>query len=243
MNHPTTYILAAAALLIAILVGSAAAEPFFEGRKKCYNCHKSQGESWDKTAHAKAMDSLKATRGKDKDKAMVKAKLDPKKDYTKDKDCVGCHVDGFGKEGGYIIQEPEKFLTGVGCESCHGAGSDYRKLHRKAGEAFEKSQKTTPREDLVERGEEFEFVEKCNACHLNYEGSGWKGTKKPYTPFTPKIDKKYEFDFEKSVRNNKAMHEHFKLAGTFTGEPIPKFHEEFQSKAKPPAKADISEED
>ena len=32
---------------------------------------------------------------------MVKAKLDPKKDYTKDKDCVGCHVDGFGKEGGY----------------------------------------------------------------------------------------------------------------------------------------------
>jgi hypothetical protein len=189
------------------------------------------------------MESLKPSRGKEKDKAMVKAKLDPKKDYTKDKDCVGCHVDGFGEEGGYVIEEPEKFVTNVGCESCHGAGSAYRKIHRKAGEAFEKTGKTMEREKLVEAGEEFEFQEKCNACHLNYEGSGWKGVKKPYTPFTPKVDKKYEFDFEKSVRNNKALHEHFKLAGTFTGPPIPKFHEEFQKAAKPPVKADSDGED
>jgi hypothetical protein len=233
------HIFAAAAVLL-VMAGTASAEGTFEGRKKCYNCHKSEGESWDKTAHAKAMESLKPNV---KDKAKVKAKLDPKKDYTKDKDCVGCHVDGFGKDGGYVIQEPEKFLTGVGCESCHGAGSDYRKIHRKAGEAFEKSKKETPRESLVEAGQDFEFVEKCNVCHLNYEGSPWKGVKKPYTPFTPKIDKKYEFDFEKSVRNDKAMHAHFKLAGTFTGPPIPKFHEEFQKSAKPPAKSDKPEED
>ena len=132
------------------------------------------------------------------------------------------------------IEDPDKFLIGVGCESCHGAGSDYRKIHRKAGEAFEKSQKETPRESLAEAGQDFEFVEKCSACHLNYEGSPWKGAKKPYTPFTPKIDKKYSFDFEKYVRDNKAMHAHFKLAGTFTGPPIPKFHEEFQKNAKPP---------
>ena len=51
----------------------------------------------------------------------------------------------------------------------------------------------------------------------------WKGVKKPYTPFTPKVDKKYAFNFEKSVRNNKAMHEHFKLAGTFNGPPTRSF--------------------
>ena len=239
MNHPMMHVLAGAALL-AIFAGTAAAEGTFEGRKKCYNCHKGEGESWDKTLHAKAIESLKP---KTREKAKLKAKLDPKKDYTKDKDCIGCHVDGFGKEGGYVIAEPEKFLTGVGCESCHGAGSDYRKIHRKAGEAFEKSKKETPRESLVEAGQDFQFAEKCNACHLNYEGSPWKGVKKPYTPFTPKIDKKYDFDFEKSVRNDKAMHEHFKLAGTFTGEPIPKFHEEFQKKAKPAVKSDKAEED
>ncbi len=233
----------AATALFAVLVGTAAAESSFEGRKKCYNCHKGEGESWDKTLHAKAMESLKPTRGKKKDEAMVKAKLDPKKDYTKDKDCVGCHVTGWGKEGGYTVEDPDKFLTGVGCESCHGAGSDYRKIHRKAGEAFEKSQKETPRESLAEAGQDFEFVEKCSACHLNYEGSPWKGAKKPYTPFTPKIDKKYSFDFEKYVRDDKAMHAHFKLAGTFTGPPIPKFHEEFQKNAKPPVKSDKAEEE
>ncbi len=242
MTQRIVFAFVAATVFLAV-AGTASAQGTFEGRKKCYNCHKSQGESWDKTLHGKAMESLKPSRGKEKDKAMVKAKLDPKKDYTDDKDCVGCHVDGFGQEGGYVIEEPEKFVTNVGCESCHGAGSAYRKIHRKAGEAFEKSGKTMAREKLVEAGEEFEFEEKCKACHLNYEGSGWKGVKKPYTPFTPKVDKKYTFDFEKQVRNNKAMHEHFKLVGTFTGPPTPKFHEEFQKSAKPAAKADNGGDD
>jgi hypothetical protein len=239
VKYPMVFALAAVAVF-ATMVGSASAETAFEGRKKCSNCHKSEADSWIKTAHAKAVDSLKADRNKEKNAAMVKAKLDPKKDYTKDKDCIGCHVTGFGSEGGYEITEPDKFLVGVGCESCHGAGPDYRKVHRKAGEAFEKSKKVTPRESLVEAGQEFEFIEKCNACHLNYEGSPWKGAKKPYTPFTPTVDKKYTFDFEKSVRNNKAMHEHFKLAGTFDGPPTPKFHEEFQKDAKP---AEIGKEE
>lgn len=39
------------------------------------------------------------------------------------------------------------------------------------------------------------------------------------------------------------MHEHFKLDGVFTGPPIPKFHEEFQKKAKPPVKSDKVDED
>ena len=126
MKHPMTFALAAVALF-AVLVGSAAAETAFEGRKKCSNCHKSEADSWIKTAHAKAVDSLKANRDKKKNEAMVKAKLDPKKDFTKDKDCIGCHVTGFGVEGGYEITEPDKFLIGVGCESCHGAGPDYRR--------------------------------------------------------------------------------------------------------------------
>lgn len=239
MNQRMVFAFVAAAVFLAV-AGTASAQGTFEGRKKCYNCHKSQGESWDKTLHGKAMESLKPNTRKE---AKLKAKLDPKKDYTKDKDCVGCHVDGFGQEGGYVIEEPEKFVTNVGCESCHGAGSSYRKIHRKAGEAFEKSKKTMEREKLVEAGQDFEFQEKCNACHLNYEGSGWKGVKKPYTPFTPKVDKKYAFDFEKSVRSDKALHEHFKLEGTFTGPPIPKFHEEFQKTAKPPVKADSGGED
>ena len=178
MSHRMTFVLAAAALF-AVISGSATAQSF-EGRKKCSSCHKSQAESWGETAHAKAMDSLKPGT---KEEAKKKAKLDPKKDYTKDKDCVGCHVDGWGKEGGYTLDDPSKFLTGVGCESCHGPGSKYRGMHRKAGAAFEKSKKTAPRQSLADAGQDFAFEESCNACHMNYEGSGWKGVRSP----TPRI--------------------------------------------------------
>ena len=234
MRHPVTYALTAAALFAFLSgftfhSGDAFAAPKFEGRKKCSSCHKSQAKSWKKTAHAKAMNSLKPNK---KAKAKKKANLDPTKDYTKDKDCVGCHVDGFGKKGGYVIGKPKKWLTGVGCESCHGPGSKYRGIHRKAGAKFEKTKKTTPRKVLADAGEDFDFVEACSACHLNYEGSGWKGTKEPYTPFTPEVDKKYTFKFDEYVADVKAMHEHYKLDGTFTGEPKFKMHDEFQSKAK-----------
>ena len=50
MRHPVTYALAAVALF-AFLAGNAAADPKFEGRKKCSSCHKSQAKSWKKTAH------------------------------------------------------------------------------------------------------------------------------------------------------------------------------------------------
>lgn len=239
MASRTLYSIAAIVVFL-VMAGTVSAEGTFEGRKKCYNCHKSQGVSWEKTLHAKAMESLKPNTRKD---AKLKAKLDPKKDYTQDKDCVGCHVDGWNKDGGYHIEDPEKFLTGVGCESCHGAGSDYRKLHRKAGEAFDKSQTPMERAKLVEAGQELEFAETCNACHLNYEGSPWMGAKKPYTPFTPKVDKKYAFNFEKAVQSDKALHKHFKLDGVFTGPPIPKFHEGFQKTAKPPMKSNKGAED
>jgi len=218
----------------ALYAGAAfAAEPAFEGRRKCSSCHRSQHESWAKTAHAKAFDSL---RPNVKAAAKKKAKLDPAKDYTADKDCVGCHTTGSDRDGGYDVKDPSKYLIGVGCEACHGPGGDYRLMHRKAGEAFERKQQTAPRQALAEAGQDFQFVERCNACHLSYEGSEWKGARKPYTPFTPAIDPKYAFQFDKAVRDDKAMHEHFKLDGTFTGPPLPKFHAEFQASAKPGVK-------
>ena len=92
--------------------------------------------------------------------------------------------------------------------------------------------KTTSRKKLAATGQDMDFVERCSACHLNYEGSGWKGTKKPYTPFTPEVHKKYSFDFDKYVADAKAMHKHYKLPGAFTGEPKFKMHDEFQATAE-----------
>ncbi|MCC7414379.1 MAG: cytochrome c family protein [Gammaproteobacteria bacterium] len=218
-------------VVLALAPGARAAdEPPYDGRKKCTSCHKSQYRSWQETGHGRAMQSLAPGEKAD---AKRKAGLDPDEDYTQNIDCVGCHTTGYGHEGGYDIDDPDKYLVNVTCESCHGPGSEYRLLHRKYGERFEKSGEPTPRAVLAEAGQEFEFAERCNACHMNYEGSPWPGAAEPYTPFTPGVDPKYAFDFEKSLRDDGAMHAHFKLDGTFTGPPVPSFHDEFQSTARP----------
>lgn len=225
-----------AVALFTLMMGQVmAADAPFEGRKKCSSCHKSQAKSWRDTAHAKAMDSLKPNARKE---AKLKADLDPEKDYTKDKDCVGCHVDGFGEKGGYTIESPKRMLAAVGCESCHGPGRYYRGDHRKAGQIFEKRGKTTPRKKPAGKGQDFHFEERCNACHMNYEGSPWEGAKPPYTPFTPEVDEKYTFNFDEMVKDEKAMHEHYKLDGVYTGEPKFKYHDEFQANAKETKKDD-----
>ncbi len=213
------------------VINASVADDFaYDGRKKCSGCHKSQYKSWKQTGHAKALESLRAG---EKSEAKEKAGLDPAKDYSEDKKCIACHTTGFGMEGGYEIEDPSKYTVGVGCESCHGPGKKYRLLHRKASDRFDKEKTPTSRQMLVDTGEEFEFVERCKSCHMSYEGSPWSGAKEPYTPFTPKVDLKYSFDFDKYVRDEKAMHKHFKLTGVFEGPPQPAFHQEFQDTAKP----------
>lgn len=235
-----------AAVFMAAEPAQAAKKPAFEGYKKCGGCHKSQKDSWLDTKHAKAFDLLKPNVA---EKEKKKAKLDPAKDYTSDEKCVGCHVTGYKKQGGYTDTMPEtkaKYYVGVGCEDCHGAGSLYRKEHSKAGNAFKKSKEKTPRQDLVDAGQHFDYQDECNRCHMNYKGSAWKDAEEPYTPFTPQVDAKYKFDYDKAVKmsgKGKGMHEHFKLRGVFEGEPIPKIRAEFQKNAKEPAAGEEEKEE
>ena len=227
-----------AALFFSVQAVEAAKKPAYEGYKKCGGCHKSQKDSWLATEHAEAFHALKPGEHREEKK---KAKLDPDKDYTKDEKCVGCHVTGYKKTGGYregLSESKAKHLGDVGCEECHGPGSLYRKAHSKAGNKYKKSKETSPRKDLAEAGQIFDYEEACNGCHMNYKGSPWKGAREPYTPFTPEVDPKYRFNYGKAVKETgkgKAMHEHFKLRGVFEGEPVPKIRDEFQKKAKEPA--------
>ena len=77
----------------------------FVGSKRCVNCHKTSGEVWAKSAHARAFASLRER----------KADADPK--------CIGCHTTGFGSDSGYRRPFGPTYLVDVGCESCHGPGS------------------------------------------------------------------------------------------------------------------------
>lgn len=215
----------------AALTGAANAAPEHVGVKVCTKCHEIHGESWSGTAHAKTFEALKPGTKVDEKK---KAKLDPDKDYTKDKDCVGCHSTGFGQAGGYAAGAApggEKQLGSVGCEACHGPGGGYRDEHGKAEKLLKKTEKSTPRKTLVGLGQNFDYEKACAACHLNFKGSPHKAAKAPFTPFTPNVDAKYKFEFDKAVRT-KALHEHYKLKGVFAGDPVPAVRADFQKTAK-----------
>ncbi len=218
--------------MIVPVLAIAGAKQEYSGIRSCTKCHVVHGESWAATEHANAFESLKPGV---KAKAKIKAELDPSKNYTEDKDCLGCHTTGFGEATGYQIGMPpggNKALGTVGCETCHGAGIKYRKKHRKAVKRMNLTYKSTPRKVLVETGQNFDYKRECSKCHLAYEGSPFKEAKPPYTPFTPNVDAKYLFDFDQSVKNFKSMHEHYKLEGIFEGEPVPPIRMEFQKTAK-----------
>jgi len=115
--------------------------PLYIGSKACQKCHFREYGSWQKTKMALALNALKPGEAVD---AKKKAALDPAKDYTKEAQCVVCHVTGYGKPGGYpaIVEgkewtAEEKALAtlreGVGCEDCHGPGEKsaaYKKDHK-----------------------------------------------------------------------------------------------------------------
>jgi hypothetical protein len=71
-------------------------------------------DKWMETKHSKAMAALKTD----------------KEDNTTNEKCLKCHTTGYGV-GGYDamkeLQDPEK-LGAVGCEACHGPGSEYKSL-------------------------------------------------------------------------------------------------------------------
>lgn len=72
----------------------------YQGNGACLGCHQQEAEAWALTHHSIAWRTLEQSR------------------KTEDTKCVGCHVTGFGQEGGWTAEKPE--LTGVGCEACHG---------------------------------------------------------------------------------------------------------------------------
>ena len=71
--------------------------PSYVGDRGCLSCHPKQSETWAKTAHARAYETLEKDR------------------RTSDPTCLPCHTTGFG-----IAHNPGGVLKNVQCEACHG---------------------------------------------------------------------------------------------------------------------------
>ncbi|MBI4829376.1 MAG: hypothetical protein HY804_11320 [Nitrospinae bacterium] len=180
--------------LVAFATVAAAKKPQFLGVMGC-KCHKDELDEWTKSPHGNAYKVLlEKERSKAQHKAMRAAGLDFKKDYNKDEKCLPCHTVGFGEPGGYQDEKSAEDLRNVGCEMCHGAGSEYAILHKEKGETFKKAEAAAlgeiypPKEDV------------CRKCHDHKD-----------SPFNSKTDKKYMFNFEEMIKLNKAWHKKFDL--------------------------------
>ncbi len=97
------------------------------GNDDCAACHNKIFKHWKETGHASAYETL------------VKA------EHEYDPECVECHVIGLNYFTGFETIESTPALKGVGCESCHGSGSDH---------------KETLSKDYGKVG-----VENCEICH------------------------------------------------------------------------------
>lgn len=146
----------------------AAVEHGYIGVDGCKMCHKSEKKGdqfgkWSESPHAKAF----ATLATDEAKAVAK-KAGLEGDPQKADACLTCHVTGHGAKA-ELFGKKYKAEDGVGCESCHGAGADYKKT---------KTMKD--REAAVAAGLIVPTEETCKGCH-NEKSPTFK-----------------EFDFEKA---------------------------------------------
>lgn len=104
----------------------AAAAPEITGAPNCKACHKAktgdQWKIWTESAHARAFETLaSAEAGKI---AAEQGIGDPQQDES----CLKCHTTRGFLGMNVPVSERGKYADseGVGCESCHGPGSDYK---------------------------------------------------------------------------------------------------------------------
>lgn len=184
----------AAAFVAAVSGGSAAAVPKFVGVEGC-KCHKFEISDWEKSKHARAFELL--GKGK-KESKKKKAGLDPEKDYTQNEKCLKCHTTGFKQDGGFEDKASTPNMAGIGCEMCHGAGAQYRNLHK------EKTTKFT-KDEARSVGQAYGSLDAsvCKTCHGHKDN-----------PFKPEIDDAYRFDLEEAMKDSRAFHRIYPLEGS-----------------------------
>lgn len=143
-----------AVALVGVATGRAAsAERKFVGVKTCKTCHKAaergdQYSKWKKGPHAKAYDTLGTAKAKE-----LAAKAGVNGDPQKAPECLKCHVTGYGKPASAFGRK-YRIEDGVGCESCHGAGSDFKK------KSIMRDKKKAMAKGLIEPEEKV-----CKTCH------------------------------------------------------------------------------
>jgi hypothetical protein len=110
----------------AMFTAFAATDHKFVGTSQCKMCH--QGEKkgdqykiWEGSKHAQAFKALESA-----DAKKIAEKNGLKKAAAESPECLACHVGATADAA--LIDKKFDMKQGVQCESCHGAGSDYKAM-------------------------------------------------------------------------------------------------------------------
>ena len=147
-RFPALLIVLAAIAMVTVMSAPAAAEHEYVGVDSCKMCHKkektgNQYGKWVESKHANAYATL----------ASDKAKEIAGGNAQESADCLKCHVTAAGVDAS-LLGKKYKVEDGVGCESCHGAGKDYKKKKIMENQA-----------DAIAAGLIIPTEATCTACH------------------------------------------------------------------------------
>ncbi|UCE67132.1 MAG: cytochrome c family protein [Candidatus Zixiibacteriota bacterium] len=112
--------------MLSSIVVAEEGDPQYIGSAKCKVCHKAEkrGEQytkWEAGPHSKAYEVLAS------EEALAAAKgMGIDNPQTSD-ECLKCHVTAFSVEADLKAESFDR-TEGVGCEACHGPGSEYKSL-------------------------------------------------------------------------------------------------------------------
>ena len=184
-----------ATLLCAALVpgarseSSARQEAEYVGSRACRSCHLREHRSWERGVHANVFDLLAPGV---RSEAKLKVNLQPDLDYRTNELCLQCHTVGYGTPSGFKSIEETPELAGVGCETCHGAGSEYV-----ADDVMGKDNRDHSFEEVINKGLIYPVPEAvCTQCHGATN-----------TPFLPELFPEYAFEYTRETLET-GTHEH-----------------------------------
>ncbi|MCL5029632.1 MAG: cytochrome c family protein [Bacteroidetes bacterium] len=138
----------------------------FVGAETCGMCHKSEKQGkqldiWKASKHAQA---YKALESPEADKIAKEKGFDTP--AAKTQACLKCHVSGEGVDAS-LLGPKFKMEDGVQCETCHGAGADYKTLK------VMKDKKLAEENGLVIPGDVKTFCVKCHNSESPTYKEGW----------------------------------------------------------------------
>lgn len=166
---PCFYIAALSAAILFVFAGAslraAASDPGKTmGANACAECHKQEAEAWKASHHFQTFHDMPRNR-----QASEIAKRMGVRRVKQDGLCRNCHFTVQRKDG------VEETVSGISCESCHGAGQDWIKVHSgysgKKAETESKSEaavrwKLAEQKGMLRPSALYDIAKNCLSCHV-----------------------------------------------------------------------------